>query len=452
MNETHPSSTESGENVYTVSQLNRGVRKLLEESYRDIQVEGEISGLQTARSGHSYFKLKDEFAEIDCALFRSNASRIRQKPSEGLKVVLTGRVTLYVDRGRYQFIVENLKLGGQGDMWKKFQLLKKKLGDDGLFTGPKQDIPSFPDQVGIVSSPGGAAVHDIIRAFARRFPFTNLLLYPVAVQGDGAADQIAGAIKLANARNEVDVLIVGRGGGSLEDLWAFNEEVVARAIHESQIPIVTGIGHQTDISISDWVADRSAATPTAAAELVSTPSREELLRNFSDREIHLRAAVNRKLNDLAQRTDLAQRGLVHPKQRVENLQDKFQLLLERLHRRIGNTIRDQSAIIHSQRQQLLGQSPVATLERHWQKLQARREVLILYANELLKHRIAAVHSYGTRLEGVNPAATLKRGYAVIRRADDNALVRNSQTITVGDKVKAQLHQGTLHCDVESVDP
>ncbi|MGB5308570.1 MAG: exodeoxyribonuclease VII large subunit, partial [Arenicellales bacterium] len=259
-----------GKSIYTVSLLTKEVRKLLEASYINIQVEGEVSGLSRPASGHQYFNLKDEYAQLRCVFFKNSARLSNIELADGMQVILTARVSLYEQRGDFQLLVRSIVGSGEGLLRKRFDQLKARLSEEGLFElSDKSTLPSLPRRVGIITSATGAAIHDIISVFKRRYPSIRILVYPALVQGEQAAESLVNAISAADSRKECDVLILARGGGSLEDLWPFNEEIVARAIYNCSIPLVSAVGHETDFSISDLVADARAATPTAAAEMLS---------------------------------------------------------------------------------------------------------------------------------------------------------------------------------------
>ena len=422
-------------------------------------LKAKYQDFSTAQSGHSYFTLKDASSAIDCAMFGQTASRIRNKlgnPSsaDGLQVVLAGRVSLYSARGKYQFIVNDLELKkDKGALYLAYEKLKKDLEKRGYFADDrKRVVPKYPKAVGIITSPSGAAVLDIIRAFKRRNPSISLLIYPVAVQGDGAAEKIAEAIQYANSRKQVDALIIARGGGSIEDLWAFNEKLVADAIFDSKIPIVTGIGHDYDHSIADFVADEYLATPTAAAErLSSTPSVDEMLTDLQNFRLNLVDIIRRKLNDKAQSVDLAEKGLVHPKQRIENLQGDFENSLIRLQSIASTLISRNVKQIDLQHHQLLRKSPSMKISLYQQQCSNMQNLLELQMKELCDKYNTRTESLRARLEGINPAATLERGYSIVRKVSDNSIMRRAGTITAGEKVTAQLGKGVLHCDVEAVE-
>ena len=265
-----PENTASGAEIYSVTRLNREVRAVLEGSFRALWVKGEISNLAVPASGHMYFSLKDEFSQVRCAMFKNRNRLLKFKPENGDEVLVQANVSLYEGRGEFQLIVQDMEPAGLGALQKAFEQLKEKLAREGLFDEAlKKPVPGFPQSIGVITSPTGAAIRDILTTLKRRYPMGEVIIYPVPVQGTSAAGEIASMIATANARNETDVLILARGGGSLEDLWSFNEEVVARAIHACEIPMVTGIGHEIDFTIADFVADLRAPTPTSAAEHVS---------------------------------------------------------------------------------------------------------------------------------------------------------------------------------------
>ena len=442
----------NAEHVFTVSELNWQVKNLLEDEYSDIRIRGEISNLQTAQSGHMYFKLKDQSAEIDCALFRGTASRLRKLPETGLEVILTGQVTIYPNRGRYQFIVSGVEIGNEGELYKAFLERKRLLEEKGYFADDrKQQIPAFPGSVGVITSSSGAAVHDIIRAFRRRNPSIDLLVYHTAVQGDGAAEKIADAIDLANKRKTEQVLIVARGGGDIEDLWAFNELAVAEAIYRSELPIITGIGHETDFTIADFVADLRAATPTAAAERVSTPSLDEIIDQLANRKSRLSDLIDRKMNELSQEVDIAQKSLVHPAQRIQNQQSNFELLRNRLIHHTTELLNAYANRAASASQRLLASSPKSTVRLLGQQFGEIETLLRLSMSQRQNKLANQIQNLQARLESVNPESALNRGFSIIRRADDDSIVSSAGEMSVGDKLKAQLADGTIHGQVDSVD-
>ena len=438
--------------VFTVSQLNREVRATLEGSFPLLWVEGEISNLARPASGHLYFSLKDSGAQVRCALFRNRARLLRFRPDNGTQVIARGRIGLYEPRGDYQFIIESLEeAGGEGALRRAFEALKQRLAAEGLFDPAlKKEPPALPRAIGVVTSPSGAAVRDILTVLRRRFPAIPVILYPSAVQGEGAAEEIASQILTADARAEVDALIVGRGGGSLEDLWAFNEEVVARAIHACRIPVVSAVGHEVDFTISDLVADRRAPTPSAAAELLS-PDRAKWSAQLVRENGRLTAAVQRILASRRERLAwighrLEQR---HPGRRLEQHGQRLDELESRLRRAWEHRHHRRSAHLQGVVEQLLRHTPSHRVER----LQSRHDQLAVRLGAALRldlerrhHRLAGA----TRaLEAVSPLATLNRGYAISRHPDGR-VIRDAVDTVVGERVENLLHRGRLICRVEEI--
>jgi len=411
MNELPLEASADGPSVYTVSDLNAVVRELLEVEFPKLWVEGEISNFRQFRSGHCYFTLKDESSELDAVMFRGYIRDLDFTPEDGMNVLAFGSLTIYERRGKYQIAVRQLKETGLGKLQLAFEQLKAKLQNEGLFEEDhKTSLPRFPQRVGVVTSGSGAAFRDICSVLARRYPMLELRLWPVRVQGDEAKTEATHAIQQANRYDRevepLDALIVGRGGGSLEDLWAFNEEIVARAIFRSRLPVVSAVGHQVDFTIADFVADVRAPTPSAAAEVIA-PHRDEILG---------------QLDDMAQR--LAQRE----RTRLEN----EELRIERL---IGSyAFRRPVRRIQDTRQALDHQSDL--LSRAFQaRLTAARE------------RLDALTD---RLSAANPMAVLQRGYAIVER-DDGDVVKSAASVGPRERVWVRLHRGRLHCEVLDVD-
>ena len=395
--------------IYTVSRLNQDVRALLEGEFPALWVEGEVSNLSRPSSGHLYFSLKDAKAQIRCALFQNRAFLFRGCPRNGQQVLVRGRVSLYEPRGDFQIIVEYVEEAGAGALRRAYDELRLKLEREGLFAPEcKRPLPRFPRRIGVITSPSGAALRDVLTTLRRRCPSVPVLLYPVPVQGDGAAERIASAIRLVADRRDCDVLLLARGGGSLEDLQAFNAEVVARAIFDCSIPLVTGIGHETDVTIADFAADLRAATPTAAAELAS-PDRLEWLRRVRllaerlDGALQRRLAEQRlRLAELTRRLDRAQ-----PRHR---LRDRAQRL-DDLDQRLRTAMRQR-------------------LETTAQRLRG-----------LSNH-----------LHALSPLATLDRGYAIVRRHPGGEILRRADAVHIGDVVEVLLSRGRLYGQVTAREP
>ena len=389
--------------ILSVSELNRMARELLEQSFPLFWISGEISNLTRAASGHWYFSLKDQGAQVRCVMFRGRNAYLDWIPREGDKVEARAVVTLYEARGDFQLTIEFLQRAGLGTLYEAYEKLKAQLNTEGLFaTEHKQAIPTHPRQIGIVTSPDAAALRDVLTTLRRRMPAVNVVIYPTPVQGKGAAALIAQAIRTADARMECDVLIVCRGGGSIEDLWQFNEEIVARAIHACCLPLISAIGHETDFTIADFVADVRAPTPTAAAEL-ATPDRQALLRGLQLYRERLARAMQNRIHQRSQQLDYLSRRLLSPMQQVQHRQQHLQQLQLRLTHAIARQLQ-------RQQQRLLG------------------------LQQSLAH--------------LNPSAVLQRGYALVEKLDGE-LVQDSTQLAPGDQVRLTLGRGSAQADIRA---
>lgn len=435
--------------VYTISQLNSEVRLLLERGLSVVWVEGELSNLSQPSSGHWYFSLKDRAAQIRCAMFRQRNIAVGFAPRAGQQVLARGRVSVYEARGDYQLIVEHLEEAGIGVLRREFEKLKVKLATEGLFAlESKRALPPFPQRIGVVTSPTGAALRDILHVLARRFAPAAVLIYPTAVQGAAAAPALVAALALASSRDECDVLILARGGGSLEDLWAFNDERVARAIRACAIPVVTGIGHEIDFTIADFAADARAPTPSAAAESV-VPDRQTWLAALARSGERLDAAVRREVRVALNRLLAAHRrlALTHPGVRLAQQQQR----LDDLEQRLGGALRSE---LHSARgrvgdlfAQLVRHSP----DRLVRDLRVRHELLAGRLGHALQESVArAQHRLALAqrtLDTVSPLATLARGFAIVTRPADGTLVGDASQVDVGEEIEARLYRGRLRARV-----
>lgn len=439
----------------TVSQLNRQVKFLLEQQYPAIPVSGELSNVSRPASGHLYFTLKDGNAQVRCAMFRSSLQRSSlqrssYQPKEGDQVIVRGRVSLYEGRGDYQIIVSSMQPEGEGALQQAFFRLKERLEKEGLFAAEhKQPLPAQIRTLGVVTSRTGAALHDILTVLKRRFPAMAVILYPVAVQGEEAPAQIVHAIETANRLNQVDALIVGRGGGSLEDLWSFNEEVVARAIFNSRLPIVSAVGHEVDVSISDFVADVRAATPSQAAELVS-PDQHDIRRILSNQRARL-------ARGLEQRLQADRRRLQHARQRLRDPGGLLREWQQRLDDRIKRLIRALKAGQHSRQQQFITltarlrrASPMAQLNNDRRRLEQLDKQLRRLAQQQLPPRRQQLGSLAQRLNALSPLNTLERGYS-ITRDEHNKVVQRSEDVSVGQRITSLLRSGKIISRVEQIE-
>lgn len=436
----------STKQVLTVSQLNRQSKELLETYLHRVQVTGEISNLARPSSGHWYFTLKDQRAQIRCAMFRSRSQYVKFAPKEGEQVLVSGAISLYEARGDYQLIVDRMESAGEGALKIAFEQLKEKLGAEGLFDPAlKKPIPAHPRHVGVVTSPTGAAIQDIVTVLKRRFPSLPISIYPAQVQGEMAAGQIAYAIDKANHDQLCDVLIVGRGGGSLEDLWPFNEEIVARAIHRSAIPVISAVGHEVDFSISDMVADLRAPTPSAAAELVS-PDRFEYLGRLEQLQRRLSTAMQNRLGQ--HRFHLLQlvKRLRHPKDRLQEAMQRLDMAEQRMQQAMSTKLSQRQQTLEHLRHRLMQQAPdkqSAMLKQQITQLNQRLQLAMRQNISSLKQKLA---QQADILNAVSPLSTLSRGYSILTDQEGKA-VKDAKAVSPGDKLNARLHQGTLVCEV-----
>jgi len=430
----------------TVSQLNQRARHLLEDVFPQVWVEGEISNLARPSSGHVYFTLKDAGAQVRCALFRSSAARVRQALRDGLAVKVRGKVSLFEGRGDYQMILDTLEPAGDGALRLAFEALKDKLAAEGLFAAEgKRALPAHPQRIGIVSSPSGAVIRDIISVFRRRAPQVELTLVPTAVQGREATAQIVRALELAD-RQGFDALILARGGGSLEDLWCFNEEAVARAVAACQTPIVSAVGHETDVSIADFVADVRAPTPSAAAELLAPDSSDlqrrldSLQRRLTLRMQHLLAARRMQLDSLHKR-------LRHPGERLRQQAQRLDDLELRLRRAMDQQLRASHERLARLDTRLAAQHPERLLGLLRQRLEHLRQRLPRAMHAGLRERRQKLEAAAQTLQVVSPLATLGRGYSILLDDRGHAVRRAADTVA-GQRLTARLQDGELSLRVE----
>jgi exodeoxyribonuclease VII large subunit len=437
--------------VYTPSRLTLEVRALLEAGFPLLWLEGEIGNLTAAASGHIYFTLKDSRAQVRCVMFRSRASLLRERPRTGDQVLLRARVSFYEDRGEFQLLVEHLGPAGDGALRRALEERKARLAAEGLFDlDRKRPLPALPRRLVLVTSPRGAAVHDVLTTLARRWPATEVLVLPVLVQGDGAVAAIVNAIDTASENALGDALLLVRGGGSLEDLAAFNDEAVVRALARCTLPTVVGVGHEVDFSLADLVADQRAPTPTAAAELV-VPDRAEWLAALAQRQRRLLRAVQHQLERQQQRVDYLTRRLVHPGERLRRLGDD----LARLQRRLGLATNACLARRRERQERALlrlrAASPARRITAAAGRLDAAAGRLTRGQAVLLRARGEALASAAARLHALSPLATLGRGYAIVSRPPDLAVVHSAAQLAVGDRVRLRLGAGAAEARLERID-
>lgn len=433
--------------VYTVSRLNLEVRGVLESSFPALWVEGEISNLARPRSGHIYFSLKDDNCQVRCAMFRMQNRQLDFDPEDGMQVLANARVGLYPERGEFQLIVQYMEEAGAGALRRAFEILKQRLAAEGLFDGErKRPLPAIPGRIGIVTSPTGAALRDILQVMRRRFPSVGIIVYPVPVQGAQAAPEICRMIELAGKRDECDVLILARGGGSMEDLWAFNDEGVARALRRCEIPVVTGIGHEIDFTIADFAADQRAPTPSAAAELV-TPDVRHLSARLQGAHQRLGALLFNRIKHERAQLDWLIGRLLTPSRRLFDLVQRVDELFMRMSRAARAVASQRRTGLRTLSARLAASHPATLIGMHRSRHRELRHSLE-YMTEKRMADLRARHSETARtLHTVSPLRTLDRGYAIVTRTKDGALVRSIKQVAVGESVHARLFEGGLDLSV-----
>ena len=439
------------ENAVTVSQLNRQVRALLESGMGRVWVEGEISNIARPASGHLYFRLKDSSAQVSAAWFRQRQRGPTIGLKEGDQVLVLAKVSVYEARGDYQLIVEQVEPAGEGVLKRRFDMLKKKLEAEGLFDEDrKQAPPTLPRCIGVITSPSGAAVRDILTVLRRRFASIPVVVYPSAVQGDAAAPELLDALQTAIRRDECDVLILGRGGGSIEDLWAFNDEQLARAIADCPLPVISAVGHEIDFTIADFVADVRAPTPSGAAEL-AVPDGQDWLRTVESLAARIARSGQRTLDDRAQSLDWLGRRLAaaSPSATVRRQGDRLRELRGHLGSIMRRDVLLKARCLQLLKNDLLQQSPAIAVQRSIGRNNALRQRLASVTRELIADREHRIALAARALDSVSPLATLGRGYAIVRDAQGKVLL-SAGDAAVGDDVEAQLASGRLLATIKEV--
>ncbi|HSC47233.1 MAG TPA: exodeoxyribonuclease VII large subunit [Gammaproteobacteria bacterium] len=439
--------------MFTVSELNRSVRTLLEGSYTLLWIEGELSNLSRPTSGHLYFSLKDPQAQVRCALFRNRATLLRFKPADGMHVLLRARVGLYEPRGDFQLIVEHMEEAGSGALQRAFEELKKRLAAEGLFDAAlKRPLPTAPRTIGVITSQSGAALRDILSVIRRRCPLARVILYPVPVQGEGAGGKIAAMLRAASTRGECDVLILARGGGSLEDLWAFNEEGVARAIRASAIPVVSGVGHEIDFTIADFAADLRAPTPSGAAELV-TPDMDAWRRTLVQQGQRLALGQARLIGAFGERLDWCVERLrqLHPGRVLRDRYQRLDELQARLARRFTASLAERQMRLAGLAVRLAARSPRERLHAASEQLSYLLHRLDAAAHNRLQALGGRLALAMRALDAVSPLATLRRGYAIVSDAANGAVISHAAAARPGQSIRTRLSDGTLTAEVKGVE-
>lgn len=440
--------------IFSISRLNSEVRAVLEGSFPLVWVEGEISNLASPRSGHLYFSLKDAQAQVRCALFRAKRQLLRFQPANGAQVLARARISFYEPRGDFQLIVEHLEPAGAGSAQREFEALKKRLQSEGLFDNErKKPLPAFPQRLGVITSASGAAIRDVIKVLRRRAPHIAVTIFPAQVQGKGAAEELLEALGIALQRADCDLLLLTRGGGSIEDLAAFNDERLARAVASAGIPIVSAVGHEIDFTITDFVADRRAPTPSAAAELIS-PDAAALLQTVGKLSQRLQAGVRRRLQvesqHLARLAGRLQRAA--PANRLRQQQQRLDGLDLRLLRSMRTILSEYRREIGVQSRHLQAHSPTRRLAQLKQRFTGLPQRLHQAWNHGYRRRLEHLAAAGRELNAVSPLATMHRGYAVLRRPADGRVIGQVAQVAPGESIEARLADGTLDLKVEHIKP
>ena len=438
------------EDIYTITRLNREVGQLLGEVFPVIWIEGEISNLAKPASGHIYFTLKDDNAQVRCAFFKNKQANLSFDLDNGMKVLAKANVGLYEGRGDYQLIIEQIEPAGAGALQIAFDALKQKLAREGLFDEKhKKILPKYPKTIGIITSATGAAIRDILSILKRRYPFGNLIIYPIPVQGENAAMVIAEKIKNAEKRNECDVFILTRGGGSIEDLWAFNEEIVAQTIFNIETPIVSGIGHEIDFTIADFVVDLRAATPSAAAELVS-PNINELIQELKNSEKQLVRFQKEIIKNFKNYVEIFFRKLPQPNQKLFELMQQTDEYYMYLKHNIESEIMSKRILINESKNNLEKLNPMQIINRQLDyikniRLRFEREIVLFL--EKINNRISKVDDI---LKSISPISTLDRGYAIVSDYKTNKIVKNANHLKVGKKIHVKLATSEIDSTVDKI--
>ncbi|PCJ41139.1 MAG: exodeoxyribonuclease VII large subunit [SAR86 cluster bacterium] len=441
------------EDVYSVSDLNREARYLLEENFPAVVVEGELSNIAMPASGHWYFTLKDESAQVRCAMFKGRNQYVKIKPKEGMQIQLKAKLSLYEGRGDYQLIVQSVSPLGEGALRIAFEALKSRLHNEGLFNGDlKLSLPSLPKHIGVITSPTGAAIRDIISVLKRRFPSISVTILPVSVQGRDAAPGMVKAIKLANKKQgclkDLDVLIIARGGGSLEDLWAFNDEQLARAIFESTLPVVSAVGHEVDFTIADFVADVRAATPSAAAELLS-PEQEDFMAIYAAYQTQLSNMLMAKVKQFRQNLNWLKKQIKHPGRRLQEQAQKLDHLEIKMRREFHFYLSQSKNSVKELTHGLIQYSPISLIREQQQNNRYLSASLQKASLKSLKNARFKLADLSRALNNLSPLNILSRGYSMTYDVN-NKLITQVASIKTGDTLRTRLHQGEVVSSVNYV--
>ncbi len=433
--------------IYKVSELTIQIRELLEREFPSVWVQGEVSNFHAAPSGHTYFTLKDDYAQIRCVMFKIQSRFLKFKVEDGLDVIAWGRLSVYNLRGEYQLILDTMEPLGLGSLMLAFEQLKAKLAGEGLFDERmKKQLPAYPKSVGLVTSPRGAAVRDMIRVMNRRYPGIHIVVSPTSVQGDRAPDEIVAALDRLCSSGEPDVIIIGRGGGSVEDLWAFNDERVVRAVARCEIPIVSAVGHETDVTLTDFAADLRASTPSAAAELV-VPDRRELSASINHLVARLSNAMNFSLGKHREAVTETLKRLYDPRRQIEERRMRIDDLTIRLGnamvRRTATARRDTEALAERLRPEYV----VRAISDGRARCDELKDRMVRSMRNVLQVSRKAAENLAAQLDSLSPLAVLERGYSITMRRDSGKVITDASAVTAGDDLSIRLHRGEVSCRV-----
>jgi exodeoxyribonuclease VII large subunit len=438
--------------IYTVSALTEQIKDLLEEHFDFVWVEGEISNFRSPSSGHYYMVLKDEKAQIRAVMFRPQTRYLKFTPEDGMSVIAQGRIGLYQPRGEYQIILDYLEPLGVGALALAFEQLKKRLAAQGVFDEEvKRPLPYLPQRVAVITSPTGAAIRDFLEIILRRFANIQILIVPVKVQGDEATAEMVEALDMVNQELDVDVIVLTRGGGSLEDLWAFNQEELALAIRASRIPVVSAVGHEIDITISDLAADLRAPTPSAAAELL-VMEKESLVEGLNGMKDRLESNLKAHITHLSQRLLLLSKGLRDPRKRIGDCWMRLDEINGRLIRMMDLTLQDRIKHLASEGRALLLHSPMNMFASLGEKIHFQRRTLTLIIVRRLKENRVSMSHLEERINDLNPLSVLNRGYSITRKLPENLILKDVAGVKKGDRVHVTLAEGELECEIEKAGP
>ena len=435
----------------TISKINQYIKLMFDSdnALQRIYLKGEISNFKRHTSGHLYLTLKDEESRISAIMFRSAAAHLTFQPEDGMNVLVTGRISVYPAGGNYQIYIDKMEVDGLGNLYVEFEKLKKKLQQEGLFDlAHKKEIPKFPRKIGIVTAPTGAAIKDILSTIKRRFPLCETILFPALVQGISAASDVARKIEIANTY-DIDVLIVGRGGGSIEDLWAFNEEIVARAIYNSRVPVISAVGHEVDITIADFVADRRAPTPTGAAEM-AVPTVSEVKNIFALKKNTLSSIIKEKLTVASQELKKVKSSYIlkNPMTLYEMKMQKLDALTDALNKDMTNYITQKKLELQSYQKSFVLQNPLNSYTKYFKDLENNQKVLKNKIEQILEKKTSDLQYVIQTLRLVNPLNILDKGFSLVKK--DGHIIKSSQEIKEKDLLDIRLHQGELKVEVKEI--